>query len=634
MPEKIDSIEQDIKATAESDGTSSAAQSSSDWAQTINILLDLSRDANKAFDYDRAIHYLNTVEEIWDSKGLPEFSLELRFTLHQEKGKALSSLGKLDEAIEEYQKISTFCRDESHLPLKAETFMQIGQLMAKQGDHDRALGYLQRAIGIHRRLGDQLGLTKALRNLGVVYVELGEFEEAETQFDEAIHVAREIDDQLVYADLINNLGAIKNMKGNWREALELYHESLGIYESNQEIRKSAYTRNNIAITLSERGHGDEAFEYFESAYAIATEIKDASLGLIVDINLADLSLKKLDVVRAQEHCDKALHYLRSKNLTNGHLVEVMKLAGKIAAIDERYDEGLSHLSSALEISKDISAKYLEAEVMFERGILYRAMEKHLEALSDLEASYHIYRDLKADGRREQVEDSIQSIEQLYLEIFESMAARVDQKDKYTKGHSDRVAALALLLGRELGLRDTALKTIVAAGLLHDIGKLEIDDKVLKKAGHLTDKEFHAIQRHPECGVNILRGKWFPWDIKPLILGHHERVDGTGYPHGLKGEDIPLGARIICVVDVFDAVTSDRVYRSAHTLPEALEIMEAESGSTFDPVILRCFTAMIRQGKADIIINSRTSDDEILSIWSQCMAKSSSESPQLTSPLTA
>ena len=172
----------------------------------------------------------------------------------------------------------------------------------------------------------------------------------------------------------------------------------------------------------------------------------------------------------------------------------------------------------------------------------------------MEASYHIYTNLKADSKREQTEQVIRSLEDLYLEVFDSMAQEVDLKDPYTKGHSDRVASLALLLAKELGLRSHQLKTIVAGALLHDIGKLRISDGILKKPGRLTDEEFVEIKKHAQYGVDIIQDKEFPWDIKPLILHHHERFDGSGYPIGISGEQIPLGARIICIADVFDALT--------------------------------------------------------------------------------
>jgi len=529
-----------------------------DWEGTITNLMTLARESNNAYEYEKAVDYLNTLEDIWDSKELPGFSIELRFDLHREKGKALAAQGRYEDAINEYQKILKHCRDFPQLSIKAETFAQIGQLLAKQGDHDRALGYLQRAIGAYRRLSDQKGICRTLRNLGVVYVELGEFEEAELNYHEAIEIARDSGEEILYADLVNNLGAIMNMKGNWRRALDLYRESLKIYRAHEQTRKSAYTENNLAITLTEQNLNDEAFDYFIKAYGTAKSIQDASLTLIVDINLADLYLKKGDLDNAKDHCRKAEEYLIESRRSNGHLVETKKIAGKIARHEGNPKEALRHFNRAIEISRKIGAQFLEAEVLLERGTLQRGTEKNIDALTDLEASYHIYTSLKAEGKREHTEEVINSIESLYLQIFDDMAREVDRKDRYTKGHSDRVATLALLLGKELGLTTHTLKTIVAASLLHDLGKVQIPDEILKKAGKLSDEEFSSIKKHPELGVELLRGKEFPWDIKPLILYHHEKIDGRGYPLGLKGEDIPMGARIICIADVFDALTSDRV----------------------------------------------------------------------------
>ncbi len=589
-----------------------------DWIATIKNLMTLAKEANNSFDFDRAYSYLTHLEQIWDSKGLPEFSIDLRFELYREKGKVFASQGKHEEAIREYQKILKYCRDSSHLGVKAETFNQVGQLLAKKGDHDRALGYLQRAIGAYRRLQDKPGMCKTLRNLGVIYMQLGEFDEAELNYKEAIALAEEIGERMLYADLVNNLGAIKNMKGSWEEALELYHESLEIYEAHKEIRKCAYTRNNLAITLCERGFYSRAFEYFLHAHKTALEIKDQSLALIVDINLADLYLKERQYDKAQEHCQRAEKHLLKSESVNGNLVETWKTAGKIAFQREEYDEALNYFNNAHKTAKEIGAKFLEAEVLMERAILHRRIKRNFDALSDLEASHSIYTALKAEGKTEQTEKVIDSIERLYLEVFDSMAQEVDGKDEYTKGHSNRVASLAFLLAREIGLQGHPLKAIVAASLLHDIGKLKIENTILRKPGRLTDHEFDCIQKHPEVGVELLRRMEFPWDIKPLILHHHEKLDGTGYPLGLKGEDIPLGARIICIVEVFDALTSDLVYRAAYDIERAFAIMQEGSGTSFDPVLLATFAQLIREGKADRIIKPGTSDEELSGIWSRCL----------------
>ncbi|MCB2230760.1 tetratricopeptide repeat protein [bacterium] len=602
-----------------------------DWNETIDNLMRLARQSAEAFEFDKAIDYLCSAEEIWDCKDVPGLLLERRFELHREKGKAFASQGKIEDAIAEYQRILSLCEGSSHLQVKSETFTQIGQLLGKQGDYDRALGYLQRAIGAYRRLDDTTGTCKALRNLGVIYVELGEFEEAEITLEEAVSLAKTLDDRMLHADLVNNLGAIQNMRGNWRRALELYHESLATYTECKEIRKSAYTKNNLAITLLEQGVNDEAFDYFRQAYEIATQIKDASLTLIVDINLADLYLKKGFPADARLHCDKALETLEQSGTVTGNLVEVRKIAGKIAAVRGDTDTALVCFNEALAMCREIGSRFLEADVMLERGLLHRTTNRPYDALNDLEGSYHLYASLKAVGRREQTEEIISSIELLYLEIFNTMALEVDQKDPYTKGHSDRVASLALLLGQEMGLQTSMLKTVVAGALLHDIGKVLIDDAVLKKEGRLSDDEFRQIKQHPQLGLELLEGKEFPWDIKPIILHHHEKLDGRGYPLGLKGEDIPLGARVVCIADVFDALTSDRVYRAAYTPEAALEIMEAESGASFDPILLQRFAAMIRDGVADTVINSRTGEKEMYSIWSKCMGEPTTEDSSTTAP---
>ena len=589
-----------------------------DWGKTIDGLMALAKRARENFEFERAIDYLHTLEELWESRGGPDFSPALRFELYQELGKAYALQGRLDDAIEEHQKILKLCRDGQHQDIKCDSFLQIGQLLCKQGDHDRALGYVQRAISVYRRTGDDVSLCKALRNLGVIHVELGDLEEADITYDAAIAIAERLDDRMLHADLINNAGAIMNMRGDRDGALEMYRKSLAIYEELNEIRKSAYTKNNIGIALTEDGRSDEALTYFEDANEIAGSIKDASLQLIVDINLADLWLKKGELDKAERHTASAERYLEASGLCNGHLVETKKQAGKIAFRRGDYETALQQFNVACDLSREIGAQYLEAEVLLERGILLKAMERSFDALADLEASYQIYSSVRADEKCDQTEAVIGSIERLSLEVFNAMAREVERKDEYTKGHSDRVASLALLLGKECGLRAHMLKTIVAAALLHDIGKISIDDAILKKQGRLTDEEFGRIKRHPELGVELLRGKEFPWDIKPIILHHHEKVDGTGYPMGLKGEEVPLGARILTVVDVFDALTSDRVYRAAYPVERALSIMNEESGTSFDPVILRCFCNLIRSGKADAVVNADTSRDSLFGIWQQCM----------------
>lgn len=162
------------------------------------------------------------------------------------------------------------------------------------------------------------------------------------------------------------------------------------------------------------------------------------------------------------------------------------------------------------------------------------------------------------------------------------------RDHKTNEHNIRVAYLSSLLGKKLNLDKQALQGLMKGAFLHDIGKIGIPDKVLLKKGQLNKKEWAIMQQHPAMGVELVKGiEWFN-DAVPVILHHHETYDGSGYPGGLKKDEIPLNARIFAVVDVFDALVAERPYKKAFSLKKTLTIIESDSGSHFDPDIVQQF----------------------------------------------
>jgi HD-GYP domain-containing protein (c-di-GMP phosphodiesterase class II) len=184
------------------------------------------------------------------------------------------------------------------------------------------------------------------------------------------------------------------------------------------------------------------------------------------------------------------------------------------------------------------------------------------------------------------------IKDLFLGLLRALARSIDAKDGYTHGHSERVAFVARWIAERLVqrkiLRPEQIHEAYFAGLLHDIGKIGIDDWVLHKTGPLTELERECIQKHPVIGAGILRGIKQMRDIVPAVLSHHERIDGTGYPNGLRGEQIPLIARIVGLADSFDAMTSRRSYRDAKTIGQAIEEIQRHSGAQFDADVARAF----------------------------------------------
>ena len=170
----------------------------------------------------------------------------------------------------------------------------------------------------------------------------------------------------------------------------------------------------------------------------------------------------------------------------------------------------------------------------------------------------------------------------YLGAIRALAAALDARDPYTAGHSERVSALSVMIGRGLKIGDSDLDVVRLGALLHDIGKIGLSDAVLRKPGPLTPEEFEQIKRHPALGARILRQVPFLASHLPIVELHHERPDGKGYPFGLRGDDIPLAARIVHVADAYDAMTSARAYRPARGRSEAVAELQRHSGTQFDP----------------------------------------------------
>jgi putative nucleotidyltransferase with HDIG domain len=196
-------------------------------------------------------------------------------------------------------------------------------------------------------------------------------------------------------------------------------------------------------------------------------------------------------------------------------------------------------------------------------------------------------------RIQQAEQHVQEMSRTFLQTIEALALAIDAKDQVTHGHIRRVQRHAMALAHALGIDDPkALDALRAAALLHDTGKLAVPDYILNKPGKLTPAEFARMQLHATVGADILKSIDFPYDVEPIVRHHHENWDGSGYPAGLKGAAIPLGARILSVVDCYDALTSDRPYRSRMTRPQAEQILRERRGQMYDPWVVDGFLGIL------------------------------------------
>jgi diguanylate cyclase (GGDEF)-like protein/putative nucleotidyltransferase with HDIG domain len=195
-------------------------------------------------------------------------------------------------------------------------------------------------------------------------------------------------------------------------------------------------------------------------------------------------------------------------------------------------------------------------------------------------SYRLYLERLEDEKKH-----VEEVSSLHLRTIEALALAIEAKDHTTHGHLQRVQVYATELGKDLGLTEEERHALQAAALLHDIGKLAVPEHIISKPGRLTPEEFEKMKIHPVVGAEILERVKFPYPVVPIVRAHHEKWDGTGYPYGMSGEAIPIGARILSAVDCLDALATDRQYRRALPLEEAMKVVIADSGRAFDPKVV-------------------------------------------------
>ena len=241
------------------------------------------------------------------------------------------------------------------------------------------------------------------------------------------------------------------------------------------------------------------------------------------------------------------------------------------------------LSQALAFARDLRSLYEAARA---READLRAANARLSAA--YQQSLRYAEDLKKTHRR---------LQRAIFQSLQGLANALEAKDAYTRGHSERVAALAEQTAVAAGLAKAAAATVAQAGLLHDLGKIAVPEAILRKPGPLTPDEWQVMRRHPLTGAHIVAPLDFFSEAAVIVRHHHERYDGSGYPDGLQGEAIPLGARIVAIADVYDALTSDRPYRRGLPADGAIQRLKDEAGRTLDGPLTTVFVDLIAHATA-------------------------------------
>jgi putative nucleotidyltransferase with HDIG domain len=406
--------------------------------------------------------------------------------------------------------------------------------------------------------------------------------------------ARRAKDRRVLAMIEQNLGINCNIRGALDAALQHYRRALGCYERLGETRYTAQVLNVLGMLYTDLRRWGAAEKSLARSAELCETLGERTTHVMVEVSRAELFATQGALDRARSACDRANALARALGQEPA-LGEVMRWYGVIDRERGEFEAAETSLRDAHRIAKRHGIRLLEAESQRELALLFRAQSRNREALASLLASRRLFHDLRAERDLAELGRRLDEIERQFLSVVRDWAESIEAKDRYTHGHCNRVAEYGTTLARQFGFDDDTLRWFHMGAFLHDVGKMDVPIAILNKPGRLTDEEFAIMKRHTTAGDAIVADLEFPWDIRPLVRSHHEHWNGRGYPDRLAGEAIPLAARILCVADVFDALTTTRPYRPALTIEEALAVMRDGAGTQFDPAVWTEFEALVTSG---------------------------------------
>ena len=466
----------------------------------------------------------------------------------------------------------------------------IGRTYTEEGNPDTAFSVLERAVAAAEESGDVGVEAHALNGLAVIEQTLGNLDRSEELYVRARSCAVEANDELLLAILDQNLATVANIRGNLELALTSYGSSRTRFHALGRSSYEAHVLNNVGMVLTDLGRWEDAEASYNSACDACASSDDRELLRRIEVNQAELWIARNELPRARERCERLLSDAqRDNNVSAPWLGEVYKHYGVVCREQRQLDRAEGWLVKAARVADSAHDLLLAAETAREQAELYWVLGRNTDTLQALNAAHGWFSQLRAERDLDAIARRNGRLEERFLEVVRKWGESIESKDCYTQGHCVRVADVACVLAERMGFDAKTLFWFRIGALLHDVGKLIVPQEVLNKPGKLDDDEWRIMKRHPEAGVELLADIEFPWDVRPMVRNHHERWDGAGYPDELAGEAIPLSARILCIADVYDALTTNRSYRKGFDHERAVAVMtENNANGHFDPAIFDLF----------------------------------------------
>jgi len=503
-------------------------------------------------------------------------------------GRKHDRAGRMDDAVSAYEQAARLAETSGERAVRVEALRRLGVVHHRRNAPELARELCRRSYDEAMDFEDVVLAGEALNALAGFDFEAGEIAAARRAYVSALALATGSDE--LRGRIEQNLGILANIQGDLRGALEHYRRSLAAFQRASDERGCAIAYHNLGMIASDGGDLDEAERSFAQSAAIAARIGDVYLEGLCELNRAELSHERQQYEEAMRRAETALaifEQLGSRMDKSGAykvIGMVFRDTGRPALAEER-------LRNSVALAVETSWVLGEAEATRELARHHQMVGRNQEALKLLNAAHGLFNRLDARVDLVDVARKRADLEGTFLAVVRDWGQSIESADRYTFGHCERVADYAVAVAQALSLDAIEVTTVRLGAYLHDVGKVRVPHEVLNKPGRLTDDEFDLMKLHPVYGVELLAGVEFPWDIKPIIRWHHEKLDGTGYPDRLRGDEIPLAAQIIGIADVFDALTTTRSYRAAMTREVALAEME-RCRHWWRPEVYEAFTASV------------------------------------------
>jgi len=474
--------------------------------------------------------------------------------------------GSLPEAIDRYEAAIAAAEAYGDDAVLAEALRRLAAVRHQRGDAAQGRELCLRSYGVALGVNDDVRAAEALNTLGVMDITTCSFDEARETFLQALELGAA--SQSLRARVEQNLGVVANIQGQLNEAVARYERSLDAYRSAGDEHGCAMAYHNLGMVSADRGRLDAADCYFQESRAFAERVGDVHLWALCLLNHAEVHVARQKFEDARQNAESALAQFDQLGVQRAK-ADAYRVIGMVYRETGRPALAESRLRSAIDLANAAGALLAEAEASRELALLHQSMGRNVEALRLLNAAYRLFRRLDARVDLVHVGGKMAELEGSYLALVREWGQSIESSDNYTYGHCERVAKHAVAMARALGLDEHAETTILLGAYLHDVGKVRVPHEILKKKSALTSAELEVLQLHPIWGLELFATVDFPWDLKPIIRSHHERYDGTGYPDRLKGDEIPLGAQIVGILDTFDALTTARADHAPLSVDQAV-----------------------------------------------------------------